>query len=336
MKSVAFRGEVWINTHEKIIESMVRANADGVDGGYGADSHSLSAIDLMQRNFSTKIAATFTYNGTAANVLALKSMLDRTASVICAKQAHINTYEAGAYEYNLGNKIMNIECPDGKLTVELVKKLLRDTANYKYNPRVLVLTQPTEFGTVYTGAEIKSLCDFAHANGMHVYVDGARIGNAADYLNISLREMLEVPGVDVFSFGGTKAGAMFGEMIVYLRGGFEKDKAYTQKQSLQHLPKSKFLGVQLLTVLRENLWLENAHLSNIAAGKLERGLLAKGVTFVYPRQTNMIFCKTSPEQLEKLLQKYDLHYWDIDGQVLRLSTTYRTTDAEIEDILSLL
>ena len=115
MKSQAFHGEVWINAHEEILAAVVAANAEPIDGGYGNDGASRRATELMQREFDTPIYTTFAINGTAANVMALKAMLDRWSAIICAEQTHVHTYEAGAFEYNLGNKILTAKTEDGKL-----------------------------------------------------------------------------------------------------------------------------------------------------------------------------------------------------------------------------
>lgn len=336
MKSQAFHGEVWINAHEAVMEAMIRANTDLTDGGYGNDGYSRRATKLMQAELQAPIYTTFAINGTAANVMALKAMLDRCDALICAEQTHIHTYEAGAFEYNLGNKILTAKTTDGKLTPQIVRDLLTATAKYKYRPRVIALAQPTEFGTLYTAEEIKRLCEFAHDHGMYVYIDGARIGCAVAALQTTLYEMLETTDVDAFSFGGTKAGAMFGEMIVFRRAEFANALAYSQKQSLQHLSKSKFLGAQICAVLEHKLWLTNGERSNRAARLLERCLSEKGYRIYYKVETNMVFCVIPPEKMRVLCEHYDMHYWDEFQHVVRLATTHQTTEADIDTLLSYL
>ena len=335
MKSNDFRGEVWINAHPEIMEACMKANEEPVDGGYGNDSYSLHAIELMQRNFNTKIAATFTISGTAANVMAMKSMLEPWSVILCASQTHSNCYEAGAMEYTLGNKILSIDSPDGKLTPLLLDELLLRTKKYNYNPRVIAFAQPTEFGTVYTCEEIRILCEYAHARGMYVYLDGARIGNAVVRLGTTLKEMIEDTGVDAFSFGGTKAGAMFGEMVVFLREEFGGHLSYLQKQSFQHMSKSKFLAVQLCTILEQKFWLTDARHSNAMAELLEQKLRAKGVEIYYPTQTNTVFAVVEPSLMEKLSQFYVTHYWDEFAHTVRFATTYRTTEEQIDRLVSM-
>lgn len=334
MKKEDFHGEVWINAHPEIIETVAKINGEPIDGGYGNDKYSALATAYMQQFFSEEIYTTFAINGTAANVMAMKSMLDRWSAIICAEQTHINTYEAGALEFNLGNKILSVKSPDGKLTPKLIEDLLLATKKYKYKPKVVSFAQPTEFGTVYTNEEIKALCDCAHSHGMYAYLDGARIGNAVAYLGTNLTDMIEKTGVDAFSFGGTKAGAMFGEMVVFRRKEFNNYLEYTQKQSLQHMSKSKFLSAQILTVLEKELWLKDGKKSNEAAKKIEKVLREKGVEIYYPVESNMVFCVIPPEKMAELSEHYNMHYWDEFLHTVRIATTFETTDGQIEELAS--
>lgn len=333
MKKECFHGEVYINAHDEILEDIVKANAEPIDGGYGNDYYSRRATALMQQHFRDEIYTTFAVNGTAANVMAMKSMLDRWSCVICASQTHMNTYEAGALEFNLGNKILSVDTPDGKLTPDIVNTLLLATKKYKYKPKVIAFAQPTEFGTVYKNEEIKALCDYAHSHGMYVYLDGARIGNAVVSLHTTIREMIEETDVDAFSFGGTKAGAMFGEMIVFRRKEFNNYLDYVQKQSLQHMSKSKFLAVQICTVIEKELWIKDAEASNEKAKLLEKRLREKGAEICYPVESNMVFCTVEPAIMEKLTECYNMHYWDELKHTVRFALTHLNTEEDIEELV---
>lgn len=331
-----FRGEVWHNMHPKILKELMDMNELEVDGGYSDESSARRATELMQSYFKKKIYTSFTFNGTGANVFALRLMLKPWSTLICAKQAHVNNYECGSFESLVGCKILSCESEDGKLTPKMVSQLLLDVKNYKYHPSAISITQPTEFGTVYTIDELKELCDFAHKNNMYVYMDGARIGNAVAALNTDFGSMIEDTGVDAFSFGGTKAGAAFGEMLVFFHEEFAKNITYMQKQILQHMPKSKFLSCQIAILLQENIWLDDARRSNESAALLEAGLRKKNIPIVFERQTNMVFVKITPEQLERLTRVFDLHYWNYTLHTLRLAVTCHTTKEQIDELLALL
>ena len=336
MASKAFRGEVWTNTHPDIMAQMFKINEVEVDGKVGHDSFSIRAAELMQSNFSDPIKVVYTANGTAANLVALKSMLSRYGSILCEEHTHINTYECGATESMLGNKILPIKGKDGKLSPEIISDYLYSIRNYGYIPQVIVITQPTEFGVLYSGEEIKAICDLAHEKGMYVYIDGARISNALAALDTTINEMIEKNGVDTFSFGGTKAGAMFGEMVVFRRAEHFSMLEYLQKQALQHLDKSKFLGVQLECLLKDELWRETAKHANSMAKYLEEGLLAKGVDIYYPVDTNAVFCILSEEQIKNINTKYDVGYWEEKKKLARLMTTFATKQSDIDELLALL
>ncbi|MBR6373528.1 MAG: aminotransferase class I/II-fold pyridoxal phosphate-dependent enzyme, partial [Victivallales bacterium] len=293
------------------------------------------AMELMQRQFSVPVEVSYALNGTGANILALKAILGHGDTVLCAEQTHINTYECGALEAAVGAKILSIESPDGKMTPALLDRLLLKHKKYKYHPKVLAVTQPTEFGTVYSIAALKELCAYAHSLGLLVFLDGARLGAAASALNASLQELIEETGVDIFTFGGTKAGAMFGEMIVSLHPENIRSIAYFQKQCLQHLEKSRFLGAQMEYILETGLWLANAARANEMARLLARRLEEKGVEIYYPVETNMVFCVMAPEQLARVTGTFDLHYWDEFTKVVRLATTCLTSEDEINSLSEL-
>ncbi len=331
-----FRGEVWTNVDPDIMQAICSVNGVAVDGKVGNDGYTRDATSLMQENFNDEIRVVYAINGTAANILALKSMLDRWSTIICEEQTHINTHESGALESMLGNKILAIKGEFGKLNCKLINDYLNRTKNYKYLPKVIVLTQPTELGVLYTNDEIKCICDYAHENGMYVYIDGARLANAITALNTTLGEMIEKTGVDAFSFGGTKSGAMFGEMVVFRRKEHFIALDYLQKQALQHLDKSKFLGVQMKCLLEKKLWEKNAKHANQMAKYLEEQLILKGISIFYPVDTNMVFCILTKEQLNKINQVYDLSYWDIENNVARIATTFETTKNTIDNLISLL
>lgn len=336
MKLKDFRGEVWTNVHPEILEQIVSANHEIVDGKVGNDGYTKRTTEIMQKFFKDEIRAVYAINGTAANILALKSMLDRYSTVLCEEQTHINTHESGALESMLGNKILAMKGECGKLSPKIISDYLIKIKNYKYLNKVIVITQPTELGVLYTNQEIKDICDFAHERGMYVYVDGARLSNALVALDTTVTEMIEDTGVDAFSFGGTKAGAMFGEIVVFRRKEHFVALDYLQKQALQHLDKSKFLGVQMEYLLRTELWKKTAKHANDTAKYLERGLNEKGIQAYLPVHTNAVFCRLTQEQLDKINSVYELNYWFVEEQVVRFMTTFATDYKAIDNLLSLI
>lgn len=332
MLNRSFRGEVWNNVDSQVLEELVRINDEQVDGKVGQDKYTAKATEYLQSFFDTEISVLYTINGTAANIIALKALLDRAGSVICAEQAHINTYECGALEYNLGNKILTIPTDNAKITTEMIDRLLFEHKSHQYCPQVIAITQPTELGAVYTIDELKVLVEYAHSKGMKLFVDGARLGSALAHLNCTLREMMEETGVDVFTVGGTKAGAMFGEAVVFTNKSAHFAGDYILKQSLQHFDKSKFLGSQMLTLFQNNRWIKNFEHANKMAKLLEEQLGRKGINPYFPVESNVMFCKIEESILERMRTVYDIRYWFEDKKVVRITTTFSTTE---EDVLRL-
>lgn len=334
--SKEFRGEIWTGIHPRVLEAMVRANAEEVDGCVGNDKYSLAAVKWMKARLHTPAFVTFTLNGTAANVLAAKTMLHPWGSILCASETHINVYECGATEFQVGAKLLAVESPDGKLTPEGVDRFLALHKKYKYRPEVAVITQPTELGAVYTLAELRRLTDHLHALGMSVYMDGARLPLALAALGVSLSEMTEGVGVDAFSFGGTKAGCLFGEMLVFLREEWGRNLDYSQKQSLQHLDKSRYLGAGFCALFENDLYLENARIAHENALLLAEKLTKTGHPPYYPVEANAVFAVLTPAELARVNEVYDFHYWNEETHTVRFVTTYGTKEEEIDRLVSLL
>lgn len=327
-----FKGEVWANALPEVLQEFNKANATHDDDGYGKDIYSKKVLKLLQKEFVKTIDCTFAVNGTAANIIALKSMLDRFSSIICTRQTHVNTYEAGAFEYTLGNKILTCDSKNAKISPELIEQTIEMNKVYDLLPKVVVLSQPTELGTVYTNQELKNICDCAHKNNLFVYLDGARISMAIDNQKTTLKEMLEDTGIDVFSFGGTKIGAMFGEVIVYLNRTFANNLSYITKQSMQHFPKSKFLACQLYALLKNNLWKTSGKFANEMAKKLEKVFKEKGYKLAYPCESNCVFVYLDEKTLNKIQKTYALDYWYKEQKIVRFATSYNTTEEQINNL----
>lgn len=330
MSKKDFRGEVWNNVDQKVLEKIVEINSEDVDGKVGHDSYTAKATKYLQSFFDDKIEVLYAINGTAANIVALKAMLANYGTVICAEQTHINTYECGALEFNLGNKILCIPTEDAKINPEMIECLLKDHESHQYLPQVIAITQPTELGTLYTVEEIKTIVDYAHSKGMKVFVDGARLGSALAALNLSLKEMMQETGVDVFTVGGTKAGAMFGEAVVYTKDSIPVAGEYILKQSMQHFDKSKFLGAQMLCLFEDDRWIKNFDHANKMAKYLEEKLIEKGIKIYLSVDSNIVFCVMEEELLAKVKKVFDLKYWFKDKKVVRIVTTFATKKEDID------
>ena len=274
-------------------------------------------------------------NGTGANVTALAALTRPFEAVICTDCAHINVDECGAPERVAGCKLLPVTAPDGKLTPEAIVSCLSGRGDeHNAQPRVVSLTQATETGTVYSQKEVCELADIAHANGMLVHMDGARICNAAAALGTSLREITHDAGVDVLSFGGTKNGLMCGEAVVFFNPDLAEDYRYYRKQATQLASKMRFIAVQFTALLEGNLWLENAaHANRMAAILAESVQDIPGVEIVLPVESNAVFATIKKEMVPSLMEHSYFYMTKSDSQtpVARWMTSWKTTEENVHD-----
>src|SRR6201996_196402 len=211
----SFGSDNHAGTHPDVMRAIVEANA-GDAMPYGADPWTERALAELRRLSGAEGEAYLVLNGSGANVLGLGLLLARHEAVICAETAHINTDECGAAERILGTKLLTVPAPDGKLTPELIASRLTGRGDEHFaQPGVVAITQSTEFGTCYSLDELRAVREFCTANELRVYLDGARLANAAAYLGCTLSDL--AVNADALSFGGTKNGAMGAEAVIVMR-----------------------------------------------------------------------------------------------------------------------
>ena len=323
--------------HPDIMKEIMSANK-GHEVGYGNDTYTLEAISLFKEQLGSETEIFFVFTGTAANVLCLSGIMRSWNSVIAASTAHIETDECGAPEKFIGCKVLAVDTPDGKLTVELIKRHMHGfDFEHHAQPKVISITQATEMGTIYTVQEIKSIADYAHSEGLFLHMDGARLANAAVTLNVGFREMTVDAGVDVLSFGGTKNGMMMGEAVCFLRPGLSHDFKYMRKQSMQLASKMRFISAQYIGYFRDDLWKKCAFHSNamatLLAGELQK---IPGITITQKVQANGVFVIIPHDVAEKVMEKYFFYPWDEKKCEYRLMTSWDTEQEDIEGFISVL
>ena len=325
--------------HPEILDAITRANHDHV-AGYGDDEYTNRAIAQFKRHFGEDIEVYFVFNGTAANVIGLSAITQPYHGVICAETAHINVDECGAPERFIGCKLIDIPTPDGKLTVDLIRPHVHGIGvEHHVQVRVISITQSTEMGTLYSREEVRAIADYAHANGLLLHMDGARISNAAAALGCSLRECTRNCGVDVLSFGGTKNGLMLGEAVVFFAKSVENNAwdqvKFIRKQSMQLSSKMRFIAAQFEALLGEGgLWLRNARHANAMACALADGLAdIPGIRITQAVQVNAVFAILPPSQIEQLLKEHFFYVWNEYTHEVRWMTSFDTTEADIAHFL---
>lgn len=321
--------------HPDILKAVAAAN-QGHTPAYGDDPWTAAAEALLKEHFGPEARPFLVWNGTGANVLALKALCRSWEAVLCPASAHIHTDETGAPEHQAGIKLITVDCPDGKLTPDLLQAAVTGIGNpHHVQPRLVSLSQTTEFGTVYSPREITALCTAAHGLGLLVHLDGARLANACAATGHSLRQLTTDCGVDVVSFGGTKNGLLFGEALVFLRPKLAEGMEYLRKQSLQLASKMRYLGAQFQALLTDGLYLQTAAHANAMACRLAEGLgKLEGLTIAFPVQANAVFVRLPRSAGEALLQDWTFYWWDEQTNLARLMTAWDTPPTDVDHFVA--
>ena len=324
--------------HPEIMNAIIEAN-QGHTIAYGDDIYTERAKEKFYEHFGHDIDIYFVFIGTAANVLGLNAATRSWNAVICAETAHINVDECGAPEKYNGFKLLSVDSPDGKLTVDLVKNHMHGFGfEHHSQPKIISITQATEMGTVYTVEEIRTLADFAHKNDMYLHMDGARIANAAVSLNLDFKAFTKDVGVDILSFGGTKNGMMYGEAILFLNKDLGQDFKYVRKQGMQLASKMRFISVQFERYLSDNLWYENAEHSNKMATLLESKLKnIPQIKITQKVEANGVFAILPNRKLiEDLTKEYFFYDWDESRNEVRWMCSFDTQEEDIYKFVELI
>jgi threonine aldolase len=332
--NVEFGSDNHSGVHPKIMEEMIKANK-GFEIAYGDDSYTAKAEKKFKEIFGKQIEVYFVCNGTAANILGLKTITDSFNSIICADTAHLTVHECCGPEKFTGCKLVIIPTKDGKLTPNLVKPYLIGFGDvHMAQPRVISITQTTELGTVYTSNELNKLTNFAHKNNLLVHMDGARLSNAIVHLNVDIKKITIDAGIDMISFGGTKNGMMFGEAVIFKDKKLAKNFDFYRKQGMQLTSKMRFISVQFLEFFKNNLWIENAKHANKMAQLLFRELKKiPGIKITQKVESNMIYAIIPKKILEPLRKKYFFHVFEEKFCEARLMCSYNTTKKDIYDFV---
>ncbi|HEV2636152.1 MAG TPA: low specificity L-threonine aldolase [Actinocrinis sp.] len=325
-----FASDNYAGIHPEVLTAIAKANG-GHQVSYGDDEYTEHLQEVFRSHFGLRAAAFPVFNGTGANVVALQAMTERWEAVICAATAHIQVDECGAPEKIAGLKLLPVPTPDGKLTPELIdREAFGFGDQHRAQPRVVAITQTTELGTCYSAEEIRAICIHAHERGMKVYLDGARLANAAATLDQPLRAFTTDAGVDVLSFGGTKNGLMLGEAIVVLNPDAARGVQYLRKAGMQLASKMRFMSAQFDALLGTSLWLRNAKHSNEMAQRLYEAVREiPGVQVTRKVQANAVFAVIPPEAAARLQKHFRFYTWNEHTGEVRWMTSFDTTQEDV-------
>ena len=306
--------------HPLVMDALNRANKDHAVG-YGDDPWTEEAVGKIREAFTPDCEVLFVFNGTGSNAVALQLCTRPYNLILCAETAHIYVDECGAPARMTGCQIRPIATPDGKLTPELLRPYLCHFSEQHHSqPGAIYLSQCTEL---------------AHAYGMYVHMDGARLANACAALGLTFKELTVDCGIDILSFGGTKNGLMIGESVIIFHPDLKKEARFVRKQSAQLASKLRYLSCQFTAYLKDDLWLKNARHANQMALLLRDGLKElPEVWFTQEVESNQLFLTMPRRVIDKLLQSYFFYFWDEAADEIRLVTSFDTTEEDIRELLA--
>lgn len=311
--------------HPRVWAAM--QTADAADPPYDGDSLSQQLDERFSALFGTPCTSLWVATGTAANCLALATMVPPHGGVICHREAHIETDECGAPGFfTHGAKLLLADGEGAKLTPAAIRAVLAGIRGdvHQVQPQALSITQASEYGLTYKPAELAEIAALSRETGLKLHIDGARFGNAVASLGCSPREACH--GADALSFGCVKNGGMGAEAIVFFDESLA-DVARLRRKRAGHLQsKGRFLAAQLLAMLDHDLWLENARAANQAAQELAG---AAGQRLLYPVEANEIFLRLTPAERTALrAQGFSFYDWGPDAA--RLVTAWNARAEHVE------
>jgi threonine aldolase len=332
-----FASDNYAGAHPEVLAAIAEANG-GHQIAYGEDVYTARLQEVVRGHFGEDAVAFPVFNGTGANVTALTSLLPRWGAVVSASTAHINTDEGGAPERMTGLKLLTVDTPDGKLTPELIDRQAWGWGDeHRAQPLAVSITNTTELGTLYTAEEIRAIADHAHANGMRLHLDGARVANAAAALGVPLREFTTDAGVDILSLGGTKNGLLYGEAVVVLDPAASEGLQYLRKFSMQLASKMRFVSAQLVALFEGDLWLDSATHANLMAHHLRHELerlistgSVRGLSFTQATQANAVFASLPTAAADRIRERFRFYDWDRATGEVRWMTAFDTTEADVD------
>ena len=285
----------------------------------------------------------FLTGGTQTNATVIDSLLRQYEGVVAADSGHINVHEAGAIEFT-GHKVITLPGHGGKMRAEDLDKHLEDFNNDENNahsvfPGLVYITFPTELGTLYSAAELDAIYRICRRNNIPLYVDGARLGYglAADGNDITLPYLAR--HCDAFYIGGTKVGALFGEAVVFTKGNTPKHFLTQIKQHGALLAKGWLLGLQFGTLFTDDLYLRIAANANRQADRIREALRERGYTLTFEAPTNQVFVTLDHPTIERLQAHVRMGFMekaDNEHTVMRLCTSWATTDEQVDQLIALL
>ena len=338
-----FASDYMEGAHPQVLEKLMITNMEHLTG-YGTDAYCESAKEKIKKVCGLETTDVhFLVGGTQTNAIMIDALLKAYEGVVCADSGHINTHEAGAIEFT-GHKVLSLPGDCGKLKAEDLQSYLEtfygdDNHEHAVFPGMVYISHPTEYGTLYSKAELKKLSEVCHRYEMPFYLDGARLGYGlmSSETDVTLNDVAEL--CDAFYIGGTKVGALCGEAVVFTKNNTPKHFMTVVKQRGALLAKGRLLGVQFDALFTDDLYYKISQHAIEMAEVLKQGLKEKGYRFFLNSPTNQQFIVLENAKMEELKKEVAFSFWekyDESHTVVRFATSWATTKEDVKALLDLL
>jgi len=336
---ILFHNDYSEGCHDNVLDALVRTNREQTTG-YGEDPYCARAAEKIRKYCGREDAAVhFLVGGTQANLVVITAALRPHQGVLAADSGHINVHETGAIEA-AGHKVLWLPSQNGKISARQIENNVnahRTDPSFEHTvqPKMVYISNPTEWGTLYSKAELQEISEVCKENGLYLFLDGARLGYGlmARENNMSMEDLAQL--CDVFYIGGTKVGALFGEAVVITNPALKEDFRYIIKQRGAMLAKGRLLGVQFDALMDNGLYFTiSAHAARLAE-KLRDRFVALGYEFFMPPQTNQLFPILPGKVRSALAEKYtfiEMDWIDSDRRVCRFCTSWATKEENVEEL----
>lgn len=339
---LAFASDYMEGAHPAILKKLAETNLIK-SAGYGLDEYSEAAREKIRKACNAPEAEVhFLVGGTQTNATVIDALLTSYQGVIAAETGHVSSHEAGAIEAG-GHKVLTIPQTDGKISAEKVEEVLNTfkedgNRDHMVMPGMVYISQPTEYGTLYSRQELEALSQVCRRNGIPLYLDGARLAYAlaCPANDVTLEDI--VACCDAFYIGGTKCGALFGEAVVFPKPGLIPHFFTIVKQHGALLAKGRILGIQFDVLFENDLYEHIGEPAIAAADKIREGLKENGIELYLDAPTNQVFCVLDNAFMEKLAQKVEFSFWEKKDEthtVIRFATSWATTMEDVHELIKL-
>ena len=333
---IYFTSDYTEGCHERILKRLMETNFEQTPG-YGTDCHCQAAERYILAECGREDAHVhFLVGGTQTNLTLIAAALRPHQGAVCAESGHIHVHETGAVEAT-GHKCLTLPSADGKITADQVAKLVHlhrtdESMEHTVQPKLVYISNPTEYGTIYSMAELEALSRVCRDNGLYLFLDGARLGYGLRCRenDVTLRDLARL--CDAFYIGGTKVGALFGEALVITNAALNEDFRYLIKQRGGMLAKGRLLGIQFETLFEDGLYWEVSDHALAMADILRDALTEAGLPMQVDSPTNQLFPIVPDSLLEKIREKYAVTYMnrvDESRSCIRLCTSWATREADV-------